>query len=252
MILGQEFKTVVFFGSRDPQYQYIREAFSLLSMIKVFRTDNVDELDQILRQSTKTAVLMNDLLSIDKLKNLDAGAIKKASIRFYFLDHQKRLTREEIDLLSYRRVSTLIAENGPELRKKLELYLLGKSNYFHIQTSSDNSIGSETETVSDQKSMFFTHFKHEVDGWNMVASTHEQELDIETVLNRSWTVYYTELIKRADSVTDIEQDPNFSDKFHAILFPHPHIKGLSLIHINKQEKNFHELMQKAFDFLQKI
>lgn len=250
-MFGQDFKTIVFFGAGDPQYDFIKEAFSSYSIVKVFKTGNVDELDQILKQSYKTAVLLNDLLVIDKLKNLDATALKKANVRFYFLDHQKRLTRDEIDQLSYKKVSTLINEIGVELRKKLELYLMGKSIYFHVQKS-ETGIGSETETVSAPKSMFFTHFKLENNVWNMAASTHEQELDIETILNRSWTVYYTELMKRAESITEIEQDPNFSEKFHAILYPHPKIKALSLIHINKHEKNFDELKSKAIEFLNKI
>lgn len=249
---GHDFKTVVFFGAGDPQYQYIREAFANYDTLKVFITGNVDELDQIVRQGTKTAVLVNDILSMDKLKALDATAIKKASIRFYFLDHEKRLTRDEIDALSYRKVSTLIKESDKDLRKRLELYLMGKSTFFHVQTASSNSVGSETETVSQHKAMFFTHFRKEGNDWKMMASTHEQELDIETVLARSWTVYYSELLSRADSITEPEEDPNFSQKYHAIVYPHVNLKGLSLIHVCKLEKNFTELLQKAFDFLHKI
>jgi hypothetical protein len=247
-----EFKTIVFFGAGDPQYQFIHGAFASYDTVKVFRTGNVDELDQILKQSTKTAVLINDVLSMDKLKALDASAIKKASIRFYFLDHEKRLIRDEIDKLSYRKVSTLIGETGKELRKRLELYLMGKSTFFHVQTASSDTIGSQTEIASNHKSMFFTHFRFENGTWNMVASTHEQELDIETALSTSWTNYYTELIMRAETIKEVEQDPNFSSKYHAIVYPHPKIKALSLIHICKLEKNFNELMLKAFDFLEKI
>jgi hypothetical protein len=252
-MIGQDFKTIVFFGTSDPQYQYIREAFSSYVAVKVFKTSNTDELDQILKQSHKTAVLINDVMAMDKLKTLEASAIKKASIRFYFLDHEKRLTREDIDKLSYRKVSTLINETGNELRKRLELYLMGRSTMFHMQSvSSATTVGSDTELVSNHKPMFFTHFKHDNNAWNMVASTHEQELDIETVLNRSWTVYYSELLTRAHEISEIEQDPHFSEKYHAILYPHSKIKALSLVHIAKGEKNFAELMAKVLEFLVKI
>jgi hypothetical protein len=250
--MDQEFKTVVFFGGSDPQYQYISGAFASFSSLKVFITSNVDELDQILKQSYKTCVLVNDIMVFDKLKTLDAAVLKRANVRFYFLDHQKRLTRDEIDQLSYKKVSTLINEDGPELRKKLELYLMGRTTFFHVQTTSQDNVGSQTETVSSHKAMFFTHFRFENNSWKMIASTHEEELDIETVLNRSWTVYYTELLSRAHTILKVEQDPDFSAKFHAILYPHPTKSSLSLIHINKTEKNFHELMTKALEFLQKI
>ena len=251
MIL-QDFKTITFFGAGDPQYDYIRDAFSSYESIKIFRSNNVDELDQILKQSSKSVVCINDILVIDKLKALNAAGLKKANVRFYFLDHQKRLTRDEINDLSYKKVTTLIAEQGPELRKKFELYLMGKSTFFVVQKASSNSVGSETEGVTAPKSMFFTHFRYENGVWNMYASTHEQELDIETVLSRSWTVYQMELLQRARDIKEIEQDPNFSDTFHAIVYPHPATKALSLIHINKNEKNFPELMTKALDFLTKI
>lgn len=251
-MIGRDFKTVVFFGSGDAHYEYIKGVYASYDAIKVFVTPHVDELDQILKQSNKTAVLINDVLSIDKLKALDAGAIKRASIRFYFLDHDKRLTRDEIDKLSYKKVSTLISESGPELRKRLDLYLMGRSTFFHVQTASSNSVGSETETVSTYKPMFFTHFRFEENHWKMVASTHEQELDIETVLSRSWTVYYSELMKRADSIQEIEQDADFSTTYHSIIYPHPKMRAISLIHICKLDKNFQELVGKAFDFLQKV
>jgi hypothetical protein len=241
-----EFKSIVYFGKNFPIIDVLKSDFKTFPNVKVFSTHNPDELDQILRQSQLSAILINDVADFSKIENIDLLHKKESGIRVYCLDLNGSLTREEIIRLSGKKVTTLIKISKDDLKKKLEMFLLSKLKIFGQESEkipTDSSLG---------KPVYFTHFKSIENNWGLVVSTHEQEKNIETLFNRSWSMYCWELISRADSISELENDPDFCEAFHGIIFPHLGQKALSLIHIKKDEKNFQDLYQKALEFLTKI
>lgn len=250
-MIGRTFKTIVFFGTNFSQFSYIKEAFTIYPVVKIFQTVNPDEIDQILHQSNVTAILINDRFYAGKLAEMNVLDLKEAGVRTYFLDDLGLLTKEEISQMSLQRVTTLQYVSRPELKTKLEMFILGKIQLGKYKDKDGKEVIAPQETVYPRPT-YFSHFKRNKDFWETVVSTHEQEREIEILFNRSWTVYCIDLLKRADDIKTMENDPNFSEKYHGIVFPHVTNGTLSVIHIKKDHHDFDNVLQKALEFLSKI
>lgn len=251
MILGRVFKTVVFFGKNIPQYEYIKESFSTYPTVKVFSTTHTDEVDQILHQSNLTAILINDQTFAIKLEDLDILSLKEAGVRVYLIDDEGKLSKEEIRRLSLKRVTTLAFTSKFEIKSKLEIFMLGRIQIGKYKDKEEPVIEPQKEIVYPRPT-YFSHFKRNKDSWDTIISTHEQEHEIEVLFDRSWTIYCIELLKRAHTITEVENDPGFSKLYHGIIFPNIEKGTISIIHVKKDQKDFQEVLQRARDFLFKM
>jgi hypothetical protein len=243
------FRSIVFFGSKTPYFKPIQKDFANYDFIKVFKTNNIDELDQILQQSVLTAIVVNDRDSIRSLTNQNVVGHKDAGVRIYYLDVMGSLSRKEMSNLSLNRVTTIKDVEHNDLKRRLELFILGK-----YQLSTYKELKKSDDDPSSKKS-YFTHFRLDDNQWVAIASTHEQEKDIETFFQRSWSVYCLEVQEQAGKLSSFIIDPDFNNDYQAIIFPHHYPDGrkaLSIIHIKKDEENFEELTQKALSFLATI
>lgn len=244
------FRSIVFFGPKTPYFKLIQEDFSSHEFIKVFWTNNTDELDQILQQSVLTAIVTSDMDSIGSLSKENVVGHKSAGVRIYFLDEMQSLSRKQMSDLSFKRITTILTVERHDLRRRLELFILGK-----YQLMTYKELKKQTESELPAKKSYFTHFRLNDEQWIAVASTHEQEKDIETFFQRSWSVYCLEVQERARHLKSFEIDANFNQDYQAIVFPHLYPDGrkaLSIIHIKKNEADFDELIEKALNFLVSI
>lgn len=247
--ISREFKTIVFFGSGFSQIAYIKEAFSTFPSVRVFQSNIADEIVQILSQSAVTAILIKNTFHIAELVDENVLSLKAAGVRIYYLDDGSELAREEIERFSLMKITTLSSISDFELRKKLEMFLLSKLRL--------NEGSAPIKSSSDEdppKPSYFTHFKKIDNKWGIYVSTHEQEIDVETMFEKSWTLICLELIKKADEVTEMTEDPEFSATYLSIIYPHQYAdssRALSLMHI-KKDVVFAATYQRALDFLAKI
>lgn len=244
------FKTIVLFGKSFPQETYLRESFVQYDFIKVFRTTTSDELEQILNQSEQTAIFSNDFYNIAALTGLNVSKMKISGVRNFFIDTDGRLTKKEIEELSHKKISVLVKPKNEEIKKKLDMYFMSKVQLARYKVDEITAEFTEPE----YKKSYFTHFRETDYGWMMIASTHEQEQEIEVLFKRSWTTFYQELLERASQLKAMEVDQNFSDLYVSVIFPH--FKGkeraLSVLHLKKDEANYQEQYDKALKFLEQL
>lgn len=243
------FKTIVLFGKSFTQEAFLREAFAPIEFIKVFRTTTSDELEQILNQSEQTAILFNDKINTTALSQIEVPKLKISGARSYFIDDSGVLSRAEIEDLAERRISALAKPTPEDIKAKLDMYFMSKIQLARYKT--DNSL---IETAPEQRKSYFTYFREDDYGWHMIASTHEQERDIEMLFNRSWTAFYRSILDRASSLKSMEVDEEFSEHYISVIFPHKkeHERAISVLHIKKDEPNFQEQFAKAIKFLETL
>ncbi|HXH30846.1 MAG TPA: hypothetical protein VNJ01_08540 [Bacteriovoracaceae bacterium] len=247
-MIGKEFKSIIFYGADFLQEDYLKKKYSSTPVVKLFHTRNSEELEQILKQSTITTVLINDLATLNVWVEKNLKNITQKNFRTYFLDDSGVLTSDEISRMSLKKVTTLSKSSAPELKNKLDRYILSK-----VQVTSTNESTIEKQELKDPpKTRFFTHFKCIEDEWTVVASTHEEERDIETLFGRSWSGYCRELFIRARDLSGFEEDPDFSQSFYSIVYSHRESHSLSVIHLRKGLQDFDILRNKAIAFLETI
>jgi len=245
--MSKEFKSIVFFGTEFSQYPFMKKEFAPYPSVQVYQSAIVDEIGQILTQSTLSAIIIKHTQYINQLVSEDIFSMKKAGVRFYFLNKDPQLGRAEIERLSGMKITTLTGLSDVDLRTKLEMFILSK-----LRIAEKPKDAGEVEGAPKQS--YFTYLKKLNGQWTVYVSTHEQEREIETLFEKSWTVYCTDLITQADSFNGIQEDPDFSKDYLSIIYPHQHpdeSRGLSIMHV-KKDAAFAETYMRALTFLAKI
>jgi hypothetical protein len=246
---ARTFKTVVFFGPEEfSLYESIKAGFISLSTVQIFRTKFTDELDQILKQSNLTAVIVKDLESVRILAGMNLLGLREASVRIYFWDEAARLSSAEIYDLSMKNITTV--SDPSELKGKVEMYIMSKLSF-----EKANLGKMEGTDRSAGKNVYFSHLKVTDGNWAIVASTHEQDPEIENRLGMSWSLYCIELLKKAKFINKIETHKLLTADYTEILYPHPHLtkgRALSVVHVRRDQFNYEEVMDKAMVFLKNI
>ena len=245
--LSREFKTIVFYGAGISQYPFIKSEFAAYPSVRVFQTNIIDELGQILSQSSLTAILLGNLKHVSELSDGNLLSLKAAGVRFYYLNDGPKLPREEMERLSMLKITTLTALSELELRTKLEMFILTKQRLSEkVQEKKDEDQGP--------KQSYFTHLKKLSGQWVIYVSTHEQEKEIEFLFGQSWTLYCMDLLAQAETYTARVEDPEFSAEYLSLIQPHEHedkSQSLSVMHI-KKDADFALTYQRALSFLAKI
>ena len=245
--MAKEFKSIVFFGTEFAQFSYIKKEFSAYPSVQVYQSGIVDEIGQILTQSTVSAIIIKNTQYINQLVSEDIFSMKKSGVRFYFLNDDPGLSRSEIERLSVMKITTLTGLSDVDLRTKLEMFILNK-----LRISEKPK--ELTEDEASPKQSYFTYFKKLNGQWTVYVSTHEQEREIETLFEKSWTIYCMDLLGQAESFKEIQEDPDFSKDYLSIIYPHQHpdaSRGVSVMHVEK-DAAFAETYMRALTFLAKI
>ncbi len=246
----QSFKCVIFFGSKFWQKDQVINAYRDYPNVRVFEIYDYDELDQILRQSESSVVLIRQIQDAHILSAIDMASKGELRFKTLFLDESRELPDDQISLLSQKRVSTFFSNAVDPLIERISFLLLGKVRLSARKL--DSGIG-DFERGRLKKS-YFSHYQL-VDGvWQLVVSSHEKDPDIETVFGLSWSLWSQQLIERAGKINSPEEIENFSDHFWGVIYPHEGrtAKSLSVIHLKIDPLGFEDKRNKAYLFLKQI
>lgn len=241
----RSFKTIVFFGENFSVYEGVKEYFRTVDSVKTFRVQSSEELEQILKQSTLAAVVIQDENSLATVSRLQVFNNVEANLRSFYLNFDDSLSRAQIKNFSERSVTTL--NRTEDVQAKVEMYLLSKLSF--------GDDPSEVNSKTNGKRVYFAHLRERDNVWSMVASSHEKDNHIETRFGQSWTLYCMDLIEKASEVNERHTNSDFSPEYMEILFPHPATskgRALSIMHIKKDLYNFDQVLGQAFTFLQNI
>lgn len=246
----RSYKCIVLFGEEFSQREYLEDAFSNIPFVRIFQTLLPDEIEQILMQAEQTAILLNRQDEISLLQLVSQKNLKAASSKAFFLDEAGVSSEEEVEIMSRKGVSILQNESHESLKRKLSLLLLGT-----VELMKHEGFDPNTEIIrrSARKS-YFSHFRFHNGQWDLVASTHEQDLEIEKRLGKSWSLYCHKLLSRAAEINSLEEDAYFSHEYFGLVYPHikEDKRYLSIVHIKKDPVTFDTLKAKALQFLRQI
>jgi hypothetical protein len=245
----KNFKSVIFFGKGNVDLTPVTQAFRSISFIKCFQTQSSDELAQIIAQSEQCVIF---LWRFDEVTDISAQRIlhqTSTQFKIYYLDEAGDLSNSIVEELSAAGISTIRFPTHKDLEEKCAILFLGK--IMHHEHDATRPV--EFEKAGQRKS-YFSHFEMKNGAWQLLASTHDQDPDIETIFSLSWTLYREKLLRRAHELKEFEEDVFFSDNYTVIVYPHDNggNKKLSIIHLRKDPVLYETLRAKALIFLRKI
>lgn len=233
---------------QDSRSAIIKNKLQEVPGIKVFVSNHLDELQQIVDMSVKTAILMDQPAKIGEFME---GHISrdKGLFRKYFIDWNGKLPKEDVSKLSRFNVSTIKALSENAVIDKVELYLSGK-----VTISRNKATGvsfNEGFTISKG---YFTHIKFEENDWNTMLSSHELEEDMMYILGQDWDSYMSEAISTVSASKKIVSKMLKGGQLYEILYPHMvdnQLAKISIVHL-KTNDPYDEMIHKVKSFLGKI
>lgn len=219
-----------------------------IKSVKIFKTSDVDEVQQIIDQSEKSVILVDDEISASKLFKATLNKTKARFKLFYIswdmlMDKQIRedVIENNFTLLHPQDLSTAI--------ERLELYFFGKIN---MLTNPEPVLELKK---NDFRRGYFTHLEKTKDNkWRIMISSHESEDEINLMLGKNWNRYLNILMDDAKHLTEMYEKKLETAPYHEVVFPHMEngkIKKLSIVHV-KIDDNFVEHIMGINKFLKEL
>jgi hypothetical protein len=241
------FKTIVFFGITDEKSFSLKHSLAHLPFIKVFQTTTIDEIKQIIDMSSKTAIVTDNLVALEKIKETVFSDGKDKARKYYF-DWEMEMDQATSTLLGINKITILKTQKIPEAVERLELYLFGKVNIF----SKGNY--NPTKVDAEEGNKFFTLLERIDGNWKVVASSHEKEDDISMVLGKDWNQFLGQTVQQVEAIKQPSEVKLSLKPFYEIIYPHFQndiIHKLSIIHLSI-DAHSEEDLTKIRSFLQNI
>lgn len=225
MVKGKTFRSIVFLGNSLKETLDVKDNISTISSVKVFQTQNVDEVQQIISMSRKTAVI------IDASSFLESIGQRKiaGNFKYYYLDWKNTKRPESII-------------------EKIELYLFGKINIF----KQGLYVEPEVETITSQH--FFTLLEFKKEGWKPVISSHEKMENISEIIGKNWDSFLNEIIISGHQIKNMKEIFLDTTSYYEVIFPviqNEKIQRICIIHVNIKEE-VEEIIKKTKSFLASI
>lgn len=244
------FRTIIFFGADSSGKEEMISAFSHVPFVNVFATKDREELTQILKQSEQAAVFVREIEDVGEIYDIDLETQDKLCFCTFFLDEEGLISKEQIKLFSLQRVSTLRSVPLSELVNWISFLFLGKIVPAHFEGNRPPAVIQRNQ----KRKSYFSHFKFQRDRWELIASTHFQDPEIERRFGESWSHFCQGITEMAHTLTKASEDMDFSSDYSLIIYLHPGKtpSSLSIVNIRKGLGTYKEQRDQAIAFLKKL
>lgn len=244
------FRTIVFFGSDPSGKEEMTKAFAHVPFVNVFATQDAEELSQILKQSEQAAVFVRTIGDVNTVQAFDFETQNRLCFCTFYLDKEGILTTEQIELLSVQRVSALKCVPIQELINRVSFLFLGKVNPSHFDGHRPPAVIERNQ----KRKSYFSHYKFLNNRWELIASTHMQDPEIEERFGKSWSSLSYSILELAPTLKSISEDKDFCQDYSILIFPHPAKvpPAMSIVNIKKGFLTYKDLRDSAIAFLKKL
>jgi hypothetical protein len=242
--MEKNFKSVVFFQRSHPSSESLLNSLKLNQSIKIFQTHSAEEIVQIIPMSDRTAIICDGITSTEAISS--TTVIHNSAVQVFFIDWDRHQTKQLVNLLSQRGISTL-TDNNETILEKIEFFLFGKIRIFSRR---ENSV----KDGLDYKPAYFTLFKIQNDICKPAASSHEKEKRIDEIIGSEWEELRHEVLCNPKQF-NIPLKQLTRNQLYVQLI-HPHYKDgtlekISIVHIYNDE-SFEVSLNRVNMFLKSI
>jgi hypothetical protein len=227
-----QFKSIILFHLKHAESEDLKTQLATLANVKVFNTTTLDEIQQIVDMSSKSAIICDDDEALETLKDNEFKS-KRGLYRKYFINWDMNMSNLECSKVGESNVTVLRSKKIKPILNKFELYLYGKINIFNRHDYKDDE-KYEFDSATYQK--FFTLLEYEEQNWHVVISSHEREDLINTVLNKNWEALLDNIINIAPTITKPLESVNPNSSYYEIVHPHKKegkINQITIVHLIK-------------------
>lgn len=224
-----KFKNIIFYKTTAPESRKFMESLKHIQYIRIFSPELVDEVQQIIDQSERAVILVDDEVSAAKLHGATLHR-KKAEFRKYYLNWNMKIAPDFTLFLKTHNFGIINTEDEEEAVQRVELYLYGKADVFK-NPNVDPGPYQKRELF---KKAFFSLFELQGKSWKMLATSHEPEDAIDQILNFDWRDYLAKILREASHMKEGFDRRIPTSPYHEIIFPHfseGKIKKLSVVHV---------------------
>lgn len=243
------FKSVVFFSSVQEKSKAFKALLSEINFIKVFSTDSLDETQQIVDMSQRTAILLDSMESLGS-SMVQELSNKNGQYRKFYLDWELESTDNFFKQLGPLKITCISSKELSSAIERVELYLYGKVNIFNNK----NYVEPKVEPVNPLGKALFTHLTEGPTGWKVLVSSHEREENVNEVIGVDWNILLSKILKQADKLSQPKEEKIESASSYQIIFPHiveGKVRRLSIIHLPIDAK-IEENVGRIRSFLQSV
>lgn len=240
------FKSMVLFEASKEKTKSLSEDLKSWPQLKIFSTNLLDELEQIVHMSEQSALIFDDKIWVREALEDEIPRAKHTKIRFYFIDWDSSCDSALVERLKASSVYVIQTDDPQLVKEKLELYFFGKIGVFNRREGT----GQGSENILSKA--LFTHLLQVGPSWEVRLSSHERVPNIDSLLGENWDVLLKDLIGRAGQF-QAPEERRLASNFYEIIYPHikEEQKKLSIIHL-KCDQNLDENLLKIRSFLQGI
>jgi hypothetical protein len=196
--------------------------------------------------SSKTAVLVDNLHTMQALKNYDIKS-NKGLYKKIFLDWDTKINKTSMQEFLLNKFTVVQGDNQVTIQERIELYLFGRIGVMER----NQDIGSSQKEEMEFNKGFLTILELKDDSWKMILSTHEKNDDISHLIGKEWHNFLADTTAKAHLLKDPLETKLLNHPFYEIIHPYQingKIAKLTIVHLNTKD-NSEDNIQKIRQFL---
>ncbi len=226
-----KFKTIILFSPRNENTTVFRVQLDSINYIKIFETSIVDEVQQIVDQSERAIILVDDEVAANKIFK---ATINKKVARFkkYYINWFNTMGKSIQQELFEQNFTVINSEDVHTVIERIELYFFGKTKIFD---NAQPPVDTDRDKKSHLKKGYFTHLEKRENGWKVITSSHEAEDEINTILGKNWDMYLDDTLSIVPGLKTFSEVRLDAAPFHEIVYPHfkdGKMKRISIVHVS--------------------
>ncbi|HXH75332.1 MAG TPA: hypothetical protein VNJ08_10230 [Bacteriovoracaceae bacterium] len=248
--MNSPYKVIIFFATKSNGSMDFKIRLEQIKFIKVFATNDIDEVQQIIDMSEKAVILVDDEIAANKLFKATLNKTKSQFKKFY-LNWYMNVTRDIKEKLLEYNYTAIDSEEMDLAIERVELYLFGRIAIFK---KADYVPEVEVKKENQLTKGYFTHLERYDRSWKILISSHESDDEINEVLGVSWDVHRDKIVREAIHMAGPSEVRLESSPYHEVIFPHIEngkVSKLSIVHVNIDE-NYAESIMNTYKFLQAL
>lgn len=245
--MTSKFKNIIFFSTNGENSSLFKTRLEGINSIKIFKTTDVDEVQQIIDQSEKAVLLVDNEVSAVKLFKATLNK-KTAHFKMYYLNWDLVMEKEVRENIIEKNFTIVNSEDVDAAYERVELYFFGRVNVLN------NPDVASSDKKSQFKKGYFTHLERLENKWRILTSSHEADDEINQVLGKNWDTYLETLLEDGAHLKEMFERKLDSALYHELVYPHLEngkVKKLSIVHV-KLDNHFVENIMVIHKFLKEL
>lgn len=232
--MSYKFKNIILFSPTNEKTTQLKDKLQAIKFIKVFVTDIIDEVQQIIDMSDKAVILVDDDITANKVFKATLNK-KKARFKKFYMNWYPTISKAMSENVFEQDFTLIYSPDVDSVIDRVELYLFGRANIFN---NPNYSAEAEPEKKVLFKKGYFTHLENINGIWKILISSHETDDEIDEMLGKNWDAYLQSLLKKANDLDTLTEAKLETAAFHELVYPHKEngkINKLSIVHLNLDE-----------------